>query len=97
MVKTNGPLQNHEELRRKARPAFAEDQVVGVLNAQARGATNQVEGIEQFLNVEKIDVPGVCLAGERGFESVRCTLMSSAGVVKNDGQFAQEAPGFVRG
>ena len=32
------------------------------------------------------------LPGEGGFESVRCTLMSSAGVVENDSQFAQEAP-----
>jgi len=81
----------------KARPAFAQDQVVGVLNAQAGGAPNQVEGIEQFLNVEKTDVPGMFLAGERGSERVGGTLMSSAGVVKNDGQFAQEFSCLVGG
>src|ERR1019366_1025396 len=32
------------------------------------------------------------LPGERVFESVRRTLMSSAGVVENNGQFAQESP-----
>ena len=92
MVGTDGPLQNQQELRSEARPASAENQVVGVLNAQARGATKQVEGVEQFLNIKKGDVPGILLRGERGFESLRCTLMSSASVVKNYGQFAQESP-----
>jgi hypothetical protein len=36
------------------------------------------------------------LPGERVFESVRCTAMSSAGVVENDGQFAQESPGLCK-
>ena len=97
MVETDGRLQNDQQLRREARPAFAQDQVVGVLNAQAGGATNQVEGIEQLLNVEKSDVPGMFLAGERGFEGFRRAAMSSAGVVKNDGQFAQEFSCLVCG
>jgi hypothetical protein len=92
VVGADRPLQNDQKLRREARPAFAQDQVVGVLNAQARGAAKQVEGIEQFLNVEEGDVPRMFLPGKRGFESVRCTLMSSAGVVENDSQFAQESP-----
>jgi hypothetical protein len=37
------------------------------------------------------------LCGERGFESVGCTTMSSASVVENDGQFAQESPCLARG
>jgi hypothetical protein len=37
------------------------------------------------------------VAGERGFERVGGTLMSSAGVVKNDGQFAQEISCLVGG
>ena len=78
-------LKDKQELGREAGPAFAQNQVVGVLNAQACGATNKVEGIEQFLNVENAHVPGMFLAGESGFESVRCTLMSSASVVENDG------------
>jgi hypothetical protein len=94
MVETDGRLKNDQELGREARPAFAEDQVVGVLNAEAGGAANQVEGIEQFLNVEKSDVPGMFLAGESGFESVGGAPMSSASVVENDGQFAQESPGL---
>ena len=72
------------------------NQVVGVLNAQAGGATKEVEGIEQLLNVEKADVPRMLLPGESTFESVGCTLMSSAGVVKNDSQFAQESPDLRR-
>ena len=90
-------LQNDQELARKARPAFAENQIVGVLNAQAGRAANQVEGIEQLLDVEKSDIPGVLLGGESGFEGIRGTLMSSAGVVENDGQFAQDLPCLVCG
>ena len=90
MVGTDGPLQNDQQLRCKAGPAFAEDQVVGVLNAQAGGAANQVEGIEQFLNVEETDVPWIFLLGKSVFESLCGALMSSAGVVKNDSQFTQD-------
>ena len=85
MVGADRPLQNDQELRREARPAFAQDQVVGVLNAQAGGATKQVEGIEQLLNVEETDIPRICLAEKRGFESVSRAAMSTAGVVENDG------------
>ena len=62
MVDANRPLQHHQQLRRKTRPAFAQDQIVSVLNAQAGGAANQVERIEQFLNVEKSDIPRMLLA-----------------------------------
>ena len=85
MVGADRPLQNDQKLRREARPAFAQDQVVSVLNAQAGGATKQVEGIEQLLKVEKSDLPRMFLAGESGFESFCCAAMSSAGVVENDG------------
>ncbi len=95
MVETDGSLQNEQQLLCEARPAFAQDQVVGVLNAQTRGATNQVEGIEQFLNVEKSDFPWMFLPRESRFESVCCAAMSSAGMVENDGQFAQWSPESV--
>ncbi len=90
MVGTDRALKNEQELRREAGPAFAEDQIIGVLNAQAGGATNQVEGIEQFLNVEKADIPGTLLGGESGFEGFRGALMASAGVMVNDGKFAPD-------
>jgi hypothetical protein len=79
-------------LRCKASPPFAQDQVVGVLNAQAGGAANQVQRIEQLLNVEEANVQGIFLGGESGFESFRGALMSSTSVMKNNGQFAQVLP-----
>ena len=94
MVETYGPFQKHQQLRREARPAFAQNQIVGVLNAQASEAANHVEGIEQLLNVENRDVPGMFLRGKSSFQGVRRTLMPSASVMKNDGQFAQESPGW---
>ena len=92
MVETDGPLQKDQELGREARPAFAEDQVVSVLNAQTSGAAKQVERVEQFLYVEKSNFPRAFLPGESVFESLSSTLMASAGVVENDGQFTQESP-----
>src|SRR6266478_6253385 len=90
MVQMDRSLKDKQELRREAGPAFAQNQVVGVLNAEACGATNKVDGVEQVLNVENAHCPRMVLAGESGFEGVRCTLMSSASVVENDGYFAQD-------
>ena len=85
MIKTDGGLQNDEKLGRETRPPSAEDQVVGVLNSQARRPTNHIERIEQFLNIENADVPGMFLAGESGFEGFGCATMASASVMENDG------------
>src|SRR5258708_14435679 len=77
MVDVDGRLQNDQQLRRETRPAFPEDHVVGVLNTQARGTTNQVERIQQFLYFEKRDVPRAFWPGERGFPSIGSVAMSS--------------------
>ena len=85
VVEADGGFEDDEQLGRKARPTVAQDHVVGVLNAQAGGAADEVEGVEQFLNVEESDVPGMFLRGECGLESIGGAAMASAGVVENDG------------
>src|SRR3979411_71128 len=88
MIDPDRSLQNNKQLWRNARPAFAEEQVVSVLNPYPGRATNHIQGIEQFLNVQKFTVPGIRLSGKGRLERLCGTLMSSAGVMKNDGQFA---------
>ena len=85
MVNVNRRLEDGQELDGEARPALAENQVVGVLNADAGGAANKVEGIEEFLDVEESDFPRVFLSRERRLESIGGALMSAAGVVEDDG------------
>jgi len=81
---TDRSFEQDQELRRETGPAFAEDCIVGVLYAQAGGAANQVQRIEQFLNVEELDAPWMLLRGESELEGFGCAAMSSARVVEND-------------
>ncbi|MGA3106015.1 MAG: hypothetical protein ABSD53_16160 [Terriglobales bacterium] len=85
MVEANRRFQDGEQLDGETGPALAEDHVVRVLNAQAGGAANQVERVEEFLDVEEGDVPGIFLRGESGFEGGGGAEMSAAGVVENNG------------
>lgn len=64
MVEANRSLKDAEELRRKSRPATAQNLVVGVLDSDAGEAAQQIEGIEQFLYVEKSDIPRAILLSE---------------------------------
>jgi hypothetical protein len=54
------------------------------LNAQPGCATNEVEGIEQFLNIEQRDVPTIVLGRQSSFEGFGGTAMASAGVMEDD-------------
>src|ERR1700686_3173750 len=92
VVETNCSLEKHQELRREPRPAFSQNEVVGVLNMQACDAMKHVERGEQFLHVQKTHVPRLVLHGESGLQGIRCTAVSSTGVVENNCQFAQESP-----
>jgi len=85
VVEADGGFEDDEQLGREARPAVAQDHVVGVLNAEAGRAADEIEWIEQFLNVEESDVPGMFLRGECGLESVGGAAMASASVVEDDG------------
>ncbi len=85
MVEADGRLQNDQKLGGEACPSAPQDLVVSVLNTYTGGSFNQVERIEQLLNVEQADFPGMLLPGERFLESVGGALMTSAGVVINNG------------
>ena len=63
VIEMDRSLQNAEKLRSKARPAAAQDLVVDILDSYTRRAANQVERIEQFLDIEELDLPGMILRG----------------------------------
>src|ERR1700678_4506463 len=96
LVGADRSLQKNQQLRRNTGPAFSQDQVIDILNAQARRAAHQVEGIKQFLKVEKSNLPGIFLFAESGPERIRSATMSAAGMMVNDSQFAQQSPDLQR-
>jgi hypothetical protein len=63
----------------------AQDQVVGVLNAQPGGAAKEIEGIKQLLEIEKGDVPGIILRRESAAQRSGGIAVAASGMVKNDG------------
>ena len=92
MRETDCSQQKLQELRRKPRPTSSQNEVVGILNVQARDTMKYVKRSEQFLNVQKTDVPWPVLHLESGLQSIGCTAVSATAVVENDGQFAQASP-----
>jgi len=92
MVDVDGCLKNAEELRGEARPAAAEDVVVDLLDANAGEAAHEVEGVEELLEVEELDLPGIGLRGEGAADGIGGVAMAAASVMKDDRQLAQGAP-----
>src|SRR5580700_8527466 len=92
MSDADSSQKNLQQLRRESRPTLSENQVVGIFNVQAGGTMQYIERTQQFLNVQQAHVPGEILRRECGLQSIRGTAMPSTGVVKNNRQFAQEAP-----
>ena len=51
------PLQDAHELRASERPIVPQHFVVNVLNANSGEPAHDIQGIQQFLQVEQIDLP----------------------------------------
>jgi hypothetical protein len=92
MIQTDEGLQNDEELGRGARPAFAQNQVVGIFNMQSCDAAQKVDGRKQVLDIEQGHVPRLGLRGKRGFQGIGCTAMAAAGVVEHNCELTQSSP-----
>ena len=86
MVQLDGALKKGQQGRRKPGPPLLQDQVVAILNAQARGAMDKVNRIQQFLQVQKLDVPGMILLFEDCLQGPGGTPVSAARIVKNYGE-----------
>src|SRR5262249_28680642 len=97
VIKTNRRLQDNQKLRRKTGPAFPQNEIVGVFNAQACYSAKYVNWREQFLDIEQFDLPGIRLRGQPVLQSVGCCPMPTAGVMEDDGQLAQGSPGMESG
>src|ERR1700690_204108 len=90
VIHPNDPLQDGQQLRSQAGPAFAEDEVVAILNAEAGEFFQQVEFVELFLKVEKGDLPA--LSFENAFEGFGGAAMAATGIKENDCESAAHNP-----
>ena len=61
MVQANQPMHEYGQLRRAECPAFFQQQIVDVLQANAGVLTKNVEGVENFLQIDEPDFPGPLL------------------------------------
>jgi hypothetical protein len=86
VVEPDRSLKDAKKLGRKSRPAPAQDLVVGVLNPYAGEAPKQIEGVEQFLDIEKTYFPRMRLLAECASHRFRCVSVAAAGMVIDDGQ-----------
>src|SRR5258707_4654308 len=75
-------LQHRKQLRREPGPAFAENQVVAVVDAKAGDLLQQVELVELFLKVEKPYFPA--LGFEHAFQRFGSAAMSAARIKEDD-------------
>jgi hypothetical protein len=61
LVQTDSALQKHQKLRRQARPAFSQQQVVAILQAVSGSSMHYIDRIQQFLQIQKTYIPGIVL------------------------------------
>src|SRR5437667_171016 len=54
-------LHERKQLRGEAGPAFSQDKVVSILNANASGLAHDVEFVQQLLQIEQFDSPWLLL------------------------------------
>ena len=79
-----GALKEGEQRRRKSRPTFSQEKIIAVLNSQPCGPVNKVNRIQQFLQVQKVNVPGMILGLEHCLQCSGGAAVSTTCVVKND-------------
>ncbi len=92
-----GALKKGEQRRREPRPTLSEEQIVAVLNSQARGSVNKVNRLQQFLQVQKVDVPGMILGLKEGLQRSGSTAVSTTCVMKNDREVMHCQPPALHG
>src|ERR1700680_5002657 len=96
MMKVNGALNKGEQWRREPGPALSQNQVVPVLNSQACGFMNKVNRVQQFLQVQGLNVPGMVLPFENGLQCSGGTPVSTTRVVKYDREVMHRQPPALR-
>ena len=84
MIQTNQPVHRDGQLRRAERPAFFQQQVVDVLQADAGVLAENVERIEHFLQIHQPDFPRAPLLLNNRLERVSGRAMAAAGFEEDE-------------
>ena len=91
VINADRELQYSQELRAAKSPAVAQHQVVGVLNPDAGVLPQDVNRVEQFLKVCKLNFPRTLLRPDRHFQR-RCSRPVAAPGVKKSELDSLHAP-----
>src|ERR1700730_701334 len=90
VIQADDGLQQGKQLRSEASPAFAQNQVVTILNANAGDFPQQVELVELFLKVEEADFPA--LGFEYAFQRFGSAAMTASRIKEDDCESAAHGP-----
>ena len=99
MQEANHGVHERNQLRGTHGPAAAQHDVVDVLKRDAGGFADDVDGIEQILNRDHVDVPGALLAFDHLGQRLRRGAVAAAGIDIDelDGAPHRLPPGARRG
>ena len=78
-------LNERKQLRGEAGPAFSQDQVVSILNANASGLAHDVEFVQQLLQIEQFDSPWLLLIFQDTLQGFGGAPVATSGIEKDDG------------
>ena len=92
LVQPDSALQKHQKLRRQARPAFSQQQVVAILQPVSGGPMNHINRIQQFLQIQKANIPRILLLLEDRLQRSSGVAMSTTRIVKHNGEVTHDQP-----
>ena len=71
-------------MRREARPALPENEVISILQANAGELPHNIEFVELLLKIEQLDAPGLFLIFEDTLQGLCGTAVSAARIKKDN-------------
>src|SRR5437016_11280196 len=84
MQQADEPLHAARQLRRAQSPAFAEEQVVAILEAHASVLAENIQLVELLLQVHQADLPGPLLLFDHVLQGVGGAAVSATGVEEEE-------------
>ena|SRR5690242_19816792 len=91
MIDADDEVHRGGELRRSQRPAFFQEQVVDVLQAESGVLAEDIERVEHFLKVDQTDVPRALLLLDDRLQRIGGGAMAAAGVEKDEVNLLMDA------
>jgi hypothetical protein len=96
MVDADDLVHRPRQLRRPERPAFLETEVINVFEPDGGEFSKNVEGIQQFLQIDESNFPRPLLMFDDCLERVGGGAMTTARVEVDKVDFLQDAAIFAR-